>query len=120
MGITPMLMHCAERISVSIFVCEHDRKRAFGFSGIARVLRAEIWIIGRVVIDFPEQLFAVEYERSEVVLAVRIVVVGEDIECDHCGDRTCRELGSGATGGGRWGSRGTRRRSIARQVGEGH
>ncbi len=45
-----------------------------------------------IQVDLPEQLLAIEFERSEVVLAVRIVVAGERIERNHRCDRACDEF----------------------------
>ena len=60
-------------------VSAHDRQDARRDGGISGIGRAEL---GRavVVLDLPEAADAALVDRAEVVFAMRIVVVGEDVE----------------------------------------
>jgi hypothetical protein len=63
----------------SILLSEHDGEDAKRLLGIGRIFRPE-FSREIEVIDLPEEFLALELERAEVVLAVRIVVRVEVVE----------------------------------------
>ena len=66
----------------SVFVGAHDRQDARRDGGISGIGRAELG--GAVVaVDFPKVADAALVDRAEVVFAVGIVVVSEDVEGAH-------------------------------------
>ena len=72
----------AAALLASVFAGEHDRQHPPCDGGVGRVIRSElkVWI---VVIQLPKQLFAGQLKRAEIVLTLRIIVLGEIIEASH-------------------------------------
>jgi hypothetical protein len=65
-----------------IFLGQHDRQHARGLRRIGRIVRPELKR-EVVVVDFPEEIGAVDGDGAEVVLAVGIVFGREDVEALH-------------------------------------
>jgi len=83
-----------------ILLCQHDGQDARGLGRVGRVLGASrIAVqfalgIQRVIVDFPEDLMALDGEGAEVVLAVGVVVRGEGVKGPHAlDDRQHQEVG---------------------------
>ena len=60
----------------SILARKHDRQNAVRLARIGGVFAA-VHHVGGVVVDFPKELVAAMRERTKVMFAVRIVVLGE-------------------------------------------
>ena len=70
-----------------VFGREHDRQHAQGLRRVARVFAPHVPASAEagpvVIVDLPENLVSAMLERAEVVLAVRVVVRREAVECLH-------------------------------------
>src|SRR4051812_31475027 len=66
----------------SVFGCEHDREHAHRLLRVARVFAA-LRHGAVVVVDFPENLLAVGFERAKVALAIRVIVRRKSAERLH-------------------------------------
>src|ERR1700737_846923 len=65
--------------SASIFGCEHDGEDTNGLARVFAALRHG----AVVIVDLPENAFAVVLECAKIPLAVRIIIRGERVECLH-------------------------------------
>lgn len=73
------ILSVATRGAPSVLFGQHDGEDPQGHVRVARVFGAHL--PGRiVVVDFPEELMTTEFERTEVVLVVGIVVLREVVE----------------------------------------
>src|ERR1700740_2397277 len=68
--------------SWSVFGCQHDGEDAGGLLWVAGVFAAALHV-GSVIVDLPENLFALVGERAEMPLAVSVVVGREGVEGLH-------------------------------------
>ena len=75
-----------------IFRCQHDGQDALRALHIGGILGAHVRVLAIVVVDLPEDRLAIELEVAEVVLEIRVIVVGEvRVRAGHI-DRTGQEV----------------------------
>lgn len=72
----------------SVFPGQHDPHGAVGDCRVGRVGRGE-FLVTVVAIDLPEYAVAVDLNATEIMLAVRIIVGCETVECLHSLDGAC-------------------------------
>ena len=66
----------------SVFRCQHDGENSHGLRGVGGIFAA-VFHIGRVVINFPKDAPTVVLERTEVALAMWVVIGGKIVEGFH-------------------------------------
>src|SRR5271167_3450567 len=66
----------------SIFLGQHDRENPRCLCRVGGVFGA-ILTNGVIVVDFPENALGLVVEAPEIMLPVRVVALGEGVECPH-------------------------------------